>query len=1076
MTEHLSLTSPASRGRRKTNGREVLRPWILILGLLGAALALHGQESASSGIVGQIVDATLAGIPGATVTVTNTGTSAQRTAMADAQGNFSIPNLPPATYHIRAEKQGFQTAVLDSFVLRIGDIAHPTISLAVGAVTETVSVQAETPLLQTASGTVGQVIDQKQINDLPLNGRNLVQLASLAAGVSPRQNLQRGTTQYGARNEYVQVEGGRDGSTNYVIDGVYVRSLRFNNLSLQPSIDTVQEFSVLRNSFSTEYGQGQAAISVVTKSGTNGLRGSLYEYFRNDKLDARNFFAAQKPAYRRNQFGGTLGGPVIKNKFFVFGGYEGLRTTQGQPFLGSVPNPVLLTGNLSSVTTPIIDPLTGQQFTGNTIPAVRISNFAKVLTPTIPAPNNNAANNFRIVKSFLDNTDTVTFRSDQVLNAKHNLFERYIWYDGSQISPATFSAINFPQSGQNLAVGETWTVTPTIVNEVRLGYNRANHIDKPISLDGQNWVQTIGLHNLAGATDPINLGRPNWTISGFSGQGEGTITQGALENIYSISDAVSKIWGKHTIRFGIQAQNRRFFHITEVPPRGTFTFNGQFSGNAIADYLLGYCSSCQGAFGSSRSNYRSNTISPFFDDVWQVSNRLTLHLGIRYEYLAPWREQSHQEGAFDPVSGKIAYNKLPSVIPASLAPLMINQSNFYPEGILNPDKNNWGPRIGIAYRATERTVVRTGFGVYFDNLNLNELQFTRLVPPFYGNYTLQPDRTSPLLVDNLFPDLNNIAQFPAPFSVDPSNRTPYTLQWNFNIQHSLSRNLLLEAAYTGSGSHKLAKRYNQNQLSFGTTPAITRTPYPQFAPGILTSDNDGNSSFNALSLRLEKRYSAGLFFGANYQFSKNIDNNSGEVEANDTAFRTNKKLDRAVSRYHQAHRAAFSSGYELPFGKGRHWLSGDGPATYALGGWQVQGIVALLSGFYVTPSSTNVCNCGSFVPQRVHAVRSDYGRLDHPTPTLWYDKAAFAPASAGFQGTAGRNKIQGAPFRNFDFSVAKNFALTERAKLQYRAEFFNILNHPNFGFPDGNISNVTAGVISSAYDGRSIQMGLRAQW
>lgn len=410
-------------------------------------------------------------------------------------------------------------------------------------------MQAEAPLLQSQSAEVGQVIDAKQIADLPLNGRNIVQLASLAAGVSPRQNLQRGGTQYGTRNEYVQVEGGRDGSTNYVIDGVYVRSLRFNNLSLQPSIDTVQEFTVLRNSFSTEYAQGQAVVSAVTKSGTNAAHGSAYEYLRNDKMDARNFFAAQKPPYRRNQFGGTMVGPAIHDKFFVFGGYEGLRTTQGLPFLAAVPNPALLTGDFSNVSTVIRDPATGQPFQGNQIPQTRFSNLAKVLIPTVPAPNATGANNYRVIKSFLDNSGTVTFRADQVLNSKNTLFERYIWFDGTQINPSVFSATNFPQSGQNLSIGETFTVTTTTINEVRLGYNRANHLDAPISLNGQNWVQTIGLQNLAGGTDPIDYGRPGFTISGFTANGEGGITQGAIENIYSISDAVSKVWNKHTIAF-----------------------------------------------------------------------------------------------------------------------------------------------------------------------------------------------------------------------------------------------------------------------------------------------------------------------------------------------------------------------------------------------------------------------------------------------------------------------------------------------------------------------------------------------
>ena len=1053
--------------------------------LLHPSTGLWAQQTASSGIVGQVTDATQAAIAGASVIVTNTGTHAQRTATTDTQGSFSVPNLAPATYDIRVEKAGFQTAVVSAFDLLIGQIAHPTITLALGQVSETVNVQAEAPLLQSQSAEVGQVIDSKQISDLPLNGRNLVQLASLAAGVSPRQNLQRGGTQYGTRNEYVQVEGGRDGSTNYVIDGVYVRSLRFNNLSLQPSVDTVQEFTVLRNSFSTEYGQGQAVVSAVTKSGTNAVHGSAYEYLRNDKLDARNFFAAQKPAYRRNQYGGTLGGPVIRDKFFVFGGYEGLRTTQGLPFLGAVPDPALLGGDFSTTGTQILDPTTRTPtrtptpFPNNRIPLTSISKFAQVLVTTIPAPNRAGSNNFRTVKSFRDNSDTVTFRADQVLNSKNNLFERYIWFDGSQINPSVFSATNFPQSGQNLSIGETWSVTPTFINEVRLGYNRANHLDAPISLNGQNWVQQIGLQNLAGATDPIDYGRPGFTISGFTGNGEGGITQGAIENIYSVSDAVSKVWNKHTSRFGIQAQNRRFFHITEVPPRGTFTFNGQFSGtagnanNAIADFLLGYCSACGGAFGSSRSNYRSGTIAPFFDDVWQVSRKLTLHLGVRYDYLAPWTEQSHQEGAFDPVSGKIGYNVVPSSVPASLAPLIINQSGFYPAGIVNPDKNNWSPRIGVAYSVSASTVIRAGFGVYYDNLNLNELQFTRLVPPFYGNYTLNPPVSAPLLADTLFPSLNNIAQFPAPFSIDPNNRTPYSSQWNFNVQHSFKRDFVFEAAYTGSSSHKLTKRFNQNELNFGTTPAIQRTPYPQFQAGLLTSANDGNANFEGLSLRLEKRYSAGLFFLANYQFSKNIDNNSGEVEANDTAFRTNKGLDRALARYNQTHRSAMSVGYELPFGKGKHWLSKGGVVSYALGSWQIQSIASLLSGFPLTPTSTNVCNCGSFVPQRVNSVKPGFGNINNPTVDHWFDPTAFALPAVGFQGNAGRNVVIAPPVRNLDFSVLKNFPINERFRLQYRGEFFDVLNHPNFGPPDMNITNKTAGVISTAYDGRSIQMGLR---
>jgi hypothetical protein len=1035
-----------------------------------------GQETTSAGIVGRVTDTTQAGVPDASVTVTNLGTNAQRKTVTNELGEFSVPNLPPARYEIKVEKPGFQAAIVEPFELRIGEIARRGVTLNVGGVSEAVMVQAEAPLMQTETGTVAQVIDAKKIMELPLNGRNLVQLAALSAGVSPRQSLQRGTTQYGERNEYVQIEGGRDGSTNYVIDGVYVRSLRFNNLSLQPSLDTVQEFSVQRNSFSPEFGQGQSVVTAVTKSGTNELHGSAFEYLRNDKLDARNFFAAKKPAYRRNQYGATAGGPILRNKFFVFGGYEGLRTRQGRPFLGSVPNPTLLSGDFSSLAAPVIDPSTNLPFPGNRIPAGRISRFATVLNPTIPQPNISGPNNYFVTKTFMDDWDTVTFRADQVLTAKHSLFERYIWYDGSQLSPATFTETAFPQSAQNLSVGETFVMTPTLVNEVRLGYNRANHLWLPQSYGGKNWDQLLGLRNLAGGTDPIDFGRPGWTIAGYSGQGEVTPTQGAIENIYSISNALSKVTRKHTIRVGIQAQNRRFNHLTEVPPRGSFSFTGLFTGNAIADYLLGYCATCQGALGSSRSTYRSNTVSPFINDVWQVTPRLTVNLGMRYEYLGWWREVHNLEGAFNPVLGKIGYHKVPAAIPATLAPLIIPQDNQYPAGIITPDKDNWAPRVGVAYRVTDKTVIRSGFGVYYDNLNLNELQFTRLVPPFYGSYTLVPDKAVPVSADTLFPDPNQVTRFPAPFSVTPDNQNPYTMQWNFNLQQTLWRDLLVELAYTGNGSHRLTKRWNQNQADFGTTPITMRLPYPQFDPGILTSTNDANASYNAFSVRVEKRYSKGLYMLGNYQFSKNLDNNSGEVEANDTAFRTNKKLDRGPSRYDQRHRAVVDFGYEIPLGTGRRWLSRGGPAAFLLGNWQAQGILTLLSGFPFTPSGPAVCSCGSYIPQRVNAVKPGFGKLDNPTINHWFDVSAFALPPNGFQGNAGRNVIRGPGVRVFDFSLLKNFPITEQTKLQFRGEFFNLTNHPNFGFPDGNIANVTAGVVSSAYDGRSIQLGLRLAW
>jgi len=1045
--------------------------------LFAAASAARAQESASSGIVGQVLDSTRGALPGASVTVTNTGTNAQRTALTDADGRFSIPNLPPAVYRIQVELSGFQPVELKDVRLTNGEIARPSITLGLANVAENVTVTGQSPLLQTANASVSQTITQKQIEDLPVAGRNLLSFAALSAGVTP-QAFTRGT-QFGAagssRSQFVTVEGGRDSSTNYAIDGVYVRSLRFNNISLNPPLDAVQELNVLRNSFTTEYGQGQAVVSIVTKSGANTFSGSGYDYMRNTAYEAENFFG-QKTG-DRTQAGATLGGHIVKNRAFFFGGYEALRTTQDKTLFASVPNPAFVAGNFSSLATPIVDPRTGLQFPGNVIPASRFSNFAHVLAPTIPAPNNPGANNYLTIRPFNDDADTATVRGDQTVNAKHSLFERFLYYKGSQVNPGAFTYTNFPQEGRNLAVGETWVVSQHVVNEIRVGYNYAYHLNSPISLDGRNWVGDIGLRNLAGGTDPIDYGRPGFNLAGFSGNGEGGITQGATENIVSVSNATSWVKGSHNIRFGLQAQYRRYEQLTEVPPRGTFTFNGQFTGNPVADFLLGYCSTCTGAFGSSRSFYTSPTFAPFFDDNWQATTKLTLQMGLRWEYLGPWHEKNDQEGSFDAASGKIAFHKVPTNLPAQLLPLIVNQDNFYPAGILQKDLNNWGPRIGAAYTLDDKTVIRSGLGVYYDNLNLNELQFSRLVPPFYGQYSLQPTRTDlSLPVDTLFPDLNNIPQFPAPFSMDPSNRTAYTFQWNGNVQRTLANNYVVEVAYTASRSYNEHKRYNINQAAPGTTPIVTRVPYPAFQSAILYSSDAGWARFQGLSLRLEKRYAGGFFFLSNYQFSKNWDNGSGEVEANDTAFATNLNADESYSRYDQRHRAAISFGYELPFGEGKTWLSSGGPAAYILGGWQVQGIVRLGSGFPFSVTSTNVCQCGSFVPQRVNLVSpGSLGQIDDPLPTHWFDATAYAVPALGTQGTAGRNTVRGPGTQQVNMSLSKRFPIG-RARAEFRAEVFNLFNHDNFGTPDANISNLTVGTITTADDARNLQLGLRFAW
>jgi Carboxypeptidase regulatory-like domain len=1052
-----------------------LKCFFLFLIIASTAIA---QELTTGSILGIVHDQSGAVVPGATITVTNKATGAERTVTSSATGEFSLPGLLPSTYDIKVENPGFRAYVEKGLELRINQVLRLDVRLQVGEASEIVTVTAaETRLLETETGMLGQVIDQHRMTELPLNGRNLVQLAALSAGISPR-SFQRGT-QYGNREQYVTIEGGRDSSTNYLMDGVMARSLRFNNLSIQANVDTIQEFKVNRNSFSAEFGQGQSVISAVTRSGSNEFHGTVYEFLRNDNLDARRFFDAARPEFRRNQFGATAGGAMVPGKVFFFGGYEGLREAQGRTNFGQVPQPVLLTGDLSSISTPAIDYMTGAPFPNNIIPANRISRFARTYNQWFPAPNNQGSNNFRRVADFIDSYDSVTVRSDQMLTSKHTLFERYLWYEGERINPMSFLDQNNPQSGQNLAIQSTYSITPALLNELKLGYNRSIHYVLPIN-PGGNPVQELGLKNLAGGVDPIDYGVPAVNITGFSNPGNGGITQGSNENIYTIADNLSKVMGRHTLKLGIEMQHRRYFHLTEVPPRGTFNFNGQYTRVAIADYLLGISNNAQGALGSSRSNYRSNYLGFFFQEDWRVSPRLTLNLGLRYEYSAPWKEQADLEGYLDPATGLITYHKVPANMPPGLTGLFNPREGLVKKGIIDPDTNNFAPRLGLAYRPFgQNTVIRGGFGVFYDNVNLNELQFTRLVAPFYGIFTLIGDaRTPDVFVDNLFPGLNEIQRFPAPFSVMRDNRTPYALEYNLNIQQRLANNWLLEVGYSGSNSHKLWKRFNQNQAAFdptNTIPIQNRLPFPQFDPGILTSANDANGHFNGGSIKVEKSYSAGLFLLANYTFSRAIDNNSGEVEANDTRDRTNKRLDRGRSRFDQAHRFVSSFGWELPFGPGKsHWADAKGVGGFLAGGWSVQGIVSLLSGFPFTISAAGVHNTGSFVPQL--ADRLGDGKLDDPTPNLWFDVNAFTTPPLGMQGNAGRNILDGPGVNAFDLSLIKNNTLTERLRLQFRAEFFNIFNHANFGAPNSNISNAARGTITAAQDGRDIQFGLKLIW
>jgi hypothetical protein len=1109
-----------------------------------ATPAAYGQASSSSDAAGKVTDATGASVPGAVVHLINNGTKAERTATTNDSGDWSIANVPPANYSIRVEKTGFKTSVIPAIDVEIGKSANGSVTLAVGGTDETVEVSTLPPQLQTQEATVGQVIDQKQINDLPLNGRNVLQLATLAPGVSPAQQNQTGNpcAACGSRSLYITVDGGRASSTNYVLDGTYIRSIRFNTLSMLPNTDTLQEFNLLRSTFSTEYGQGQAVVSMVTKSGTNSIHGSGYYFARNSIFDARDYFATYasnptKPNSDRKQYGGTIGFPIIKDKLFVFGGFEGQRRTRDTVLLGLFPTKNQLNGGNTPTAAPNV---------------ALTSRAAIVLNPTYPTVasdtgNFAGGNNYTFTAPFTDNYNQYTVRGDYTMSQKSTLFGRYINYDSRQITPLVNGSSNStPLLGRNAVLGHTYLVTNNIVNEVRVGWNEFYNITLGVLQSAGpngNWAVAEGLSNITAAGSPRQNGRAAFTIQGFTNVADGGGDQGGHENILSAGDTISDVIGKHTLKAGFQFQNRRLWQIADNNARGSATFDN--CGPTVCDddnkyriapsgstpgvyytkfenYARGYCTSgCNGNAGTTLGHYRDNTYGAFINDVWQVGHGLTINAGMRWEYNSPFVEQNGLEGSLDPTTGKVTFSKLPTNIPAVyLAANIIDTSRTYRPGILNPQKKGFMPRVGIAYNPTPSTVIRAGYGIYLENLNTNELQFTRYAAPLYFQQAFSNRPTN-----SLFPDPLNTATIPSPFSIRPDNGRPLTQEWNLSLQQDLGHGTILELAYTGSNTHKLWKRYDQNQCiqdpfvlpSYSnqstcdptviggiTTPRYR--PYKAFGQGILTSTTFGASAFNGFSVKVEKRSKNGLFILGSYQWSKNLDNSSGEAGSNDSSFATNNAFDRSYSNFDVRNRAAISGGYELPFGKGKAFAQGA-IANAILGGWTLQPAVQLRTGYPFNISASG-CNFAGNISCRVflapgRTVASSY--KNNPSPFNWFDGTAYSgsPSAAtvfvptggkcpdgsttvnGYcnntrqnptvQGWVTRNTGRGPGTAQVDFSAIKNIKIHERFNTQFRAEAYNIINRGIFSNPNANINTpATLGKVSStAADNRSIQLAVK---
>lgn len=1093
---------------------------ILKFRIAAIALPLSMQAWAqvnTSALVGTVTDETGSIVPKVSITVTQVETGLSRSAVSSEAGEFVLPQLPPGRYEITAQGPGFQKAVVKDVLLAIAQRERVNITLRVGAVSEEVTVSGQAAqLTEYETASLGQLIERRTIQDLPLNGRNYLTLGALSPGVAPAIPTSQGPASFiGATSQRpdrsILVGGQRESSTSYLLDGVELRNPRVGDTSLNPSLDAVQEFKIQRNFFQAEFGNAPGIVNVATKGGTNDWHGSVYELLRNDKMDARNFFATRPEPFKRNQFGFSVGGPVRKDKLFVFGNYEGFRQRLGFVQRGLFPTQTLLGGDFGGQNV-IYDPLTldastglRQPFAGNRIPSERINRVSRNFFPYIPVTNSPTVQGANVVgtpvQKLNDNQESV--RADWQISSNHQLFGRQTWQN-APLDPASlvpFGGRQVISKGTNEVLQLTSTLTPTVVNVLRVYHSYANLFSNQVPVPS-NIGREIGITGISEVER--NWGVPAVSWAGFSSIGSDGLTQGGILNNYDITDSLALVRGRHSPKFGYEVRQTRMFLDSDNSIRGSFTFNASWTaalnpqtgnptagtGHPVADFLLGYPTNMIGAVGTSQTHFRFYTHNLYAQDDWKVTSRLTINYGLRYEYISPptAQEQDHVFG-FDFKAGRQLFPTLGEIRPS----------------IVEPDHKNFAPRLGVAYSPAWASswVMRAGAGIYFDQTQMNEVQFTTNSPPtfFQQNINLtgrgRPEfqfgvNTLPVVA---LPPISKDYRIPvgtALFAQELDGRKPRAYMYNASLQKSIGSNWLAEAAYIGSQGKRLSKRYNADGpatpgIFYRVTPE--RRQFPNLG-SILYSSQAGKSSFHALNLKMERRFGNGFSLLSSYSWSHSIDDDSGGSFGTPNLNPANFNLDVGSSDFDIRQRFVNSVLYELPFGRGKNYLAGGGVSNLLVGGWQINVITAFQSGVNRNVTSPNLSTVAR-ITQRADATGIDSGsEFTRAGQTIrpgkdfgstnrslyWFNPNAFSTPVPLTFGTSGRDLISAPGFWNWDVSLFKSIHLTEAKTLQFRAEFFDALNQVRFNPPQMDTGSAFFGQIQEAQAPRIIQLGLRFQF
>ena len=1040
------------------------------------AAAAWGQEAEISGT---IRDSSGAVIPDAAVTLVSTQQGTTRTVQSNATGVYRIPFVQPGTYDISVLAKGFKKSSRSNVVLQVAQQAGIDFTLEVGGAQEIVTVEAGAEMLKTESTEVADVVDNKHVVEMPLNGRQFYSLALIAPGVLPDPPNASNSTRGG-----MNIAGSGDRANAFTLNGFANTDVSIFVPNFRPSVDAIEEFDVITGVAPAEYGYGSGGhIIVTTKSGTNSIHGSAYNFLRNQVMDARNFFSAPGPlpSFKQNQFGATVGGPVIRNRTFFFFSYEGLRLSQQETAVTTVPTPAMVTGDFSGISKVIKDPSTGAAFAGNMIPASRISPIAAALATFYPAPTFATAagalpsNNFITAGTRTETLNEWSLRLDHHFSLQDSMLVSLNYFNdptyefnsngcGTQYLPGRGCV--FGNKTELWGISETHIFSPTIVNEYRMSIMKAfaprYSQDPHVSFDSQ-WgiVPTV--------TPSVYPGLPTVNITGFAPLGEGYSPLPQNENNREVqtldfADTVSWTHGKHTVKIGGELIRNHVWSNPGSNITGTLTFTntstGPTTGYGFADLLLGYPASTQSTpFHLANSN-NASTPAAFIQDDYKVTPYLTLNVGLRWELNTPITQNFGRLTNFDTVKG----------IP------VIQGTDGFGEHVWSFDWHDYGPRVGIAWQPFHdgKTVVRAASGMFYNALLiLQSLSALSSGYPFTYNNSYSSSLAQPILISNPFPVSNAVVSATVA-GADPTFKNAKVTEWSLGIQRQLPKDMLFSVTYFGSKSIHLMTGNNINQPPPGPgTPAQVnaRRPYPAWN-SIAYWRWDADGRYESLMAELQKRYSSGLTFVSSFTYGKSIDDTATPTNTNDLQTAT------GLSSFDVRARFVVSPVYELPFGKGKPFLS-TGPAALLAGGWQLSGLFQWQSGLPATPTlSGNYSNTGG-TTDRPNVIGDPNSNAPH-TVQKWFNTAAFqVPVASGQPnapytfGNAGVGVITGPGIVNLDASIVRNFQPREWLRVQFRGEFYNALNHPNFYNPNTVADTPAFGTITSAAPPRQIQLALK---